>query len=68
MAYAELNDFASAVKWQISAIELLSDERQKEDYRFRLKLYQEEKPYRAMGPRRKPDARPGIEIGGHPVS
>jgi tetratricopeptide (TPR) repeat protein len=45
-AYAESGDFASAVKWQIKAIELEADAKEKEDYRARLKLFQEKKPYR----------------------
>jgi len=34
------------VKWQTRAIELVSDGKDKEDYRARLKLYQDKKPYR----------------------
>jgi tetratricopeptide (TPR) repeat protein len=45
-AYAEAGDFDSAVKWQTKAIELESDPKQKEEYRARLKLFQEKKPYR----------------------
>jgi len=45
-SYAECGDFDVAVKWQSRAIELLPDEKEKEDYRTRLKLYQEKKPYR----------------------
>jgi tetratricopeptide (TPR) repeat protein len=44
-AYAELGDFDVAVKWQTKAIELLPNEKEKEEYRTRLKLYQEKKPY-----------------------
>jgi serine/threonine-protein kinase len=44
-AHAESGDFDSAVKWQTKAIELLADQKEKEDYRTRLKLYQEKKPY-----------------------
>ncbi len=45
-AHAESGDFASAVKWQTKAIELLSDEKEKNDYRTRLKRYQEKVPSR----------------------
>ncbi len=45
-----MGDFDSAVKWQSKAIELLSDEKTKEDFRSRLKLYQEKKPYRETNP------------------
>ncbi len=44
-ACAESGDFDAAVKWQTKAIDLLSDQKEKEDYRKRLKLYQEKKPY-----------------------
>jgi tetratricopeptide (TPR) repeat protein len=46
-AHAESGDFDSAVKWQTKAIGLLTDRRETEDYRTRLKLYQEKKPYHA---------------------
>jgi tetratricopeptide (TPR) repeat protein len=49
-ANAATGDFDSAVKWQSKAIELLSDERTKEDYRSRLRLYLEKKPYRETKP------------------
>jgi len=45
-ACAEAGDFAAAVQWQSKAIELLSDEKGKADYRARLTLYREKKPYR----------------------
>ncbi len=47
-AQAEAGDFAAAVKWQLSAIERLPDERQKTDYRSRLALYQAKQPYRQV--------------------
>ena len=49
-ANAESGDFDAAVKWQVKAIELLPDEKEKEDYRTRLKLYQEKKPYHDASP------------------
>lgn len=49
-AYAEAGDFDAAVKWQAKAIELLAREKTKEDYRNRLRLYQEKKPYRKTNP------------------
>ena len=49
-ACAESGDFDAAVKWQMKAIELLPDEKEKEDYRTRLKLYQEKKPYHTASP------------------
>ncbi len=45
-AYAEVGDFAAAVKWQVKAIELETDPKEKQDYRARLKLFQEKKPFR----------------------
>ncbi len=48
-AHAESGDFIAAAKWQTKAIELLSDEKEKGDYRTRLKLYQERKPYHLPG-------------------
>ncbi len=55
-AQAESGDFDAAVKSQVRAIELLADERQKDDYRSRLMLYQARRPYRAASPRREPSA------------
>ena len=49
-AYAESGDFTSAVKWQVKAIELEQDPKEKEDYHARLKLFQEKKPYRETKP------------------
>ena len=45
-AQAEAGEFDTAVKSQKRAIELLTDERQKDDYRSRLALYQAKRPYR----------------------
>ncbi len=45
-AQAEAGDFDRAVSSQKKAIELLTDERQEDDYRFRLALYLAKKPYR----------------------
>ena len=44
-ACAEANDFTAAVKWQLRAIELWTDEAVKEDCRSRLKLFQAKTPY-----------------------
>jgi eukaryotic-like serine/threonine-protein kinase len=49
-AYAESGDWDGAAKWQTKAIDLLSDEKVKADYRSRLKLYQEKKPYHQHAP------------------
>jgi tetratricopeptide (TPR) repeat protein len=49
-AYAEAGDFDAAVTWQMKAIGLLKDERQRDDYHARLVLYQSKEPYR-KGPR-----------------
>ena len=58
-AQAEAGDFDAAVKSQKRAIELLTDERQKDDYRSRLALYQAKKPYRQVSPQHAPtEARP----------
>ena len=45
-AYAAVGDFDAAVKWQLKAIEFLENPSELEDYRSRLKLYEEKKPYR----------------------
>jgi tetratricopeptide (TPR) repeat protein len=45
-AHAEAGDFDSAVRWQTRAIDLLTDENQKADFRSRLKLYEARRPYR----------------------
>jgi tetratricopeptide (TPR) repeat protein len=44
-AHAEAGDFDAAAKWQTRAIDLLTDENQKADFRSRLKLYKAKKPY-----------------------
>lgn len=45
-ACAELGDFDAAVTWQTKAIELSSNEKEKEDLGTRLKLYLEKQPFR----------------------
>ena len=58
-AYAESGDFDAAITWQIRAIEFLSAERKKVDYRSRLALYRAKKPYReASQGRTATEARP----------
>lgn len=49
-AYAEHGDFELAVKWQAKAIELLPDNKEKEDYDKRMKLYQNKKPFHDASP------------------
>ncbi len=49
-ASAESGDFASAVKWQSKAIELLKDDKTKDDCRTRLKLYEQKQPYHETTP------------------
>jgi serine/threonine protein kinase/tetratricopeptide (TPR) repeat protein len=47
--YAEVGDFATAVKWQKEAIDLLTEDKRDKwqgSYESRLKLYQSGKPYR----------------------
>jgi tetratricopeptide (TPR) repeat protein len=51
-AYAENDDFEKAKQWQAKAIELSTNERAKEDFRSRLKLYEQGKPYRTEPPPR----------------
>ena len=51
-AFAETGDFDAAVMWQMKAIGFLKDERQRDDYRTRLLLYQDKKPYRKESRRR----------------
>jgi tetratricopeptide (TPR) repeat protein len=45
-AYAETGDFDSAGQWQAKAIELSTSEKEKQDFRSRLKLYKQKKPCR----------------------
>jgi Flp pilus assembly protein TadD len=47
-AHAEAGDFENAVKWETRAIDLLNDEKRKEDFRGRLRLYQARRPYRMV--------------------
>jgi tetratricopeptide (TPR) repeat protein len=49
-ACAEAGDFDAAVTWQTKAIESLTDERKKVDFRSRLVLYQAKTPYREPSP------------------
>jgi tetratricopeptide (TPR) repeat protein len=49
-AYAEAGDFGSAIKWQSKAIDLETDGTEKAEYRARLALYQDKKPYRDNKP------------------
>ena len=49
-AYAEANDFKSAVKWQIKAIELTFDDKVKARHESRLALYRQKTPYRDKEP------------------
>jgi tetratricopeptide (TPR) repeat protein len=46
-AHAEAGAFEPAVKWESRAIELVSDDEARENYRNRLELYRQKKPYRA---------------------
>jgi tetratricopeptide (TPR) repeat protein len=45
-ACAEAGDFEAAVKWQSKAIELERDEQTRNEFRKRLLLYRDKKPYR----------------------
>jgi protein O-mannosyl-transferase len=45
-AYAETGDFDAAIKWETTAIEILTDERSRETFHTRLVLYEARKPYR----------------------
>ena len=46
VAYAESGDFEKAKQWQAKVIEMATNEKEKEDYRSRLRLYEQGKPYR----------------------
>ena len=54
-AYAEAGDFATAVEWQTKAIALVTDEKKKDDFRNRLKLYEAKTPYRDVPTTPSPD-------------
>ena len=53
-AQAEAGDYGAAVNSQQRAIELLTDEQQKADYRSRLALYQAKRTYRDVSPELAP--------------
>ena len=55
-AYAETGDFEAAAKKQSDAIELLADQNKQADFRARLALYQQKKPYRHSAPPRSAGA------------
>ncbi len=59
-AQEEAGDFDAPVKTQLRAIELLTDEQQRDDYRSRLGLYRAKRPYGEAIPRHAPtdEARP----------
>lgn len=52
-AYAESGSFAQAQEWQNKAIALIPDEPTKEDFRKRLKLYEQKKPFHEEAPKAK---------------
>lgn len=45
-AYAENGDFDKAKEWEAKAIKMATAEKSKEEYRSRLELYKQKKPYR----------------------
>lgn len=49
-AYAESGDFEQARKWQEKAIQLATNEKDNQEFRSRLELYQSGKPYRKEKP------------------
>ncbi len=54
LAPLEAGNFDGAVRSQKRAMELLTDETQKDDYRSRLVLYQAKRPYRQVSPQHGP--------------
>ena len=58
-AQAEVGDYGAAVAWQEQAIKLLTDDRQRSDYRSRLALYKAKKPYRDVPSATVPDGTAG---------
>ena len=58
-AQAEVGDYRAAVAWQERAIKLLTDDRQRSDYRSRLALYKAKKPYRDVPSATVPDGTAG---------
>ncbi len=57
-AYAEVGDFAEAEKWQNKALELAGEFQSRADYRARLQLYKDKRPYRSAGGLSVQDAPP----------
>ena len=49
-AYAEIEEWEKAVKWQEQAIAMATDEKDKQGGRDRLELYNSRKPYREQPP------------------
>ncbi len=44
--YAESGDFQKAKEWEAKAVELSTSEKRMQEYRSRLRLYEQQKPYR----------------------
>ena len=57
-AHAEAGDFAAASEWQDKAIALLSDVREKDDFRSRLALYRARQPFQDPPGLLRPGCRP----------